>query len=151
MKPLLPHSDGDYNSSSTTEKIFFDHVKRHIQQHNKSNKQNDTNLSVHSNEMVNGFSTDILIRRHLPSTSHENENINTSQSHSQSQLLANIEIDGPSHKFPRKRRFMHLRDSFLERTHGVAITRVDVLAEGYHGSKLEHKLEKLLRNVDRQL
>ena len=132
LKPSLPQSDGNFTSSSKTEKIFVERLEGYIQQNNKQKE-----MSVHLNEMINGFSTDILIRGHHNATN-------------SSQIFANIEIDGPSHQFPRKKRFMELRDELLEKTQGVTVTRVDVDGQGYVGSKLEGTLAALLSEVDRQ-
>ena len=39
----------------------------------------------------------------------------------------NIEIDGPHHKQPVKRRFCRLRDAYLREVHGVIVLRLDVM------------------------
>ena len=135
LKPVLPHSDGQYNTTSATERVFYDHIDNYIQQHNHQDR-----MSVHSNEMVDGFSTDLLIRVHCSSPSKEVRSV-----------LLNIEIDGPSHQFPRKKRFMELRDGFLKQVHGIDTRRIALQGAGYKGSKLDATLDDLMDEISSML
>ena len=58
----------------------------------------------------------------------------------------NIEIDGPSHRNPVKKRFAAFRDKYLEEKHGISIGRIDVMREGKNMSSdqlVEECLKKL--------
>jgi hypothetical protein len=41
-------------------------------------------------------------------------------------ITVNVEVDGPAHKLPRKRKFSQMRDDYLLTTHNVKVVRFDV-------------------------
>ena len=45
----------------------------------------------------------------------------------ESGAIVNIEIDGPTHRHPRKRRFCEARDQYLYERHGVVVKRIDLM------------------------
>jgi hypothetical protein len=132
LKASVPTSDKDSNPSSQTEMMFFNHIERYI----KENKKHGI-MNVQLSELIDGFSTDIIVRiRHCsPEVSRTS--------------TVNIEIDGPVHKFPRRKRFMALRDAYLKDSQdNFSVVRVDLENSGYRGSKLEVSLHEMMIRVE---
>jgi len=69
----------------------------------------------------------------------------TNSYHSTQSIVANIEIDGPHHKQPKKLQYTEFRDEFFRQPHGVSVRRVDV-SRG-NGSKKHHVAEGILKEL----
>jgi len=69
-------------------------------------------FSLTHNEILHGFEADIVLR------------VSVSPS---SQMIINVELDGPRHKLPKTLRFCQLRDQYLSFKHKIQIARLDLL------------------------
>jgi hypothetical protein len=78
--------------------------------------RNIPNVVVSGNEYIDGFEADLMIRVYPAGISEDASFV---------LHVINVEVDGPSHAFPTKRRFCALRDRHLQRAHGIVVLRLD--------------------------
>ena len=88
---------------------------------------NDTKVS--NNVLLHGFEADIVV-----------EQKQQLQSMKRSSAVVNIEVDGPRHQFPNKKKFCKMRDEYLQSQHGIVVVRLDVMK--YSKQLLEVQLKK---------
>ena len=88
------------------------------------------NVQILNNIYLHGFECDIVIRK--TSIANGKEIITD----------MNIELDGPSHNRPNRRRFCQLRDDYLSREHGVIIKRFEL--QRLQSSSFINTIKKLI-------
>jgi hypothetical protein len=72
-------------------------------------------IAISSNEYIDSFETDIMIRVYLVGVNAADATNNAGQTPIR---VINVEVDGPKHAFPTNRRFCVLRDKYLKDIHG---------------------------------
>jgi very-short-patch-repair endonuclease len=102
---------GGLVSGSKSEKQVFLRLVKHF--------GSIPNVVVSGNEYIDGFEADIMIRVYPAGESGDA---------SFALHVINVEVDGPSHAFPTKRRFCALRDRHLQRAHGIVVLRLDQMS-----------------------
>ena len=107
---------------SATEKQFYEHVARILAA--VPTGAGEKSYSLSSSEFLDGcFEADIVIACEEGDGSGETK-------------VFNIEIDGPSHRHPTKRRLCQRRDDYLREKLGVETVRIDINADIARGARL---------------
>lgn len=112
-EPMLAVAKDVCAHESTSEKRFAAVVKRlfQFQRCDGAEVCSAEAPVIETSSVLHGFSCDLVVRSPI------------------SDLVCNIEFDGPSHLLPRKKLLCYLRDSFLQEACGVRIIRVDLCSE----------------------
>jgi len=129
---LTSTNDEDDGCISHIEELYLNEFRHALQ---------NTPYEVLSQAYLDGMECDVIITE-VKSTPTSCDCDSTNSYHSTQTIVANIEIDGPHHKQPKKLQYTELRDEYFRQHHGVSVRRVDV-SRG-DGSKKHHVAETVL-------
>jgi hypothetical protein len=98
-------------------------------------------VTVSSNEYIEGFEADIVIRKQPSSSSVEESHIKKEKS-----TIVNVELDGPVHKHNlTKKRFCEARDRYLVDSMGVRVVRWELMSiRGLTNEQIKEKFRELV-------
>merc|ERR1711934_1218452 len=99
-------------------------------------------VTVSSNEYIEGFEADIVIRKQSSSSS----SIEESHIKKEKSTIVNVELDGPVHKHNlTKKRFCEARDRYLVDSMGVRVVRWELMSiRGLTNEQIREKFRELV-------
>ena len=100
-------------------------------------------VTVSSNEYIEGFEADIVIRKQSSSSS---SSIEESHIKKEKSTIVNVELDGPVHKHNlTKKRFCEARDRYLVDSMGVRVVRWELMSiRGLTNEQIREKFRELV-------
>jgi hypothetical protein len=128
---LTSTNDEDDGRISHIEELYLNEFRHALQ---------NTPYEVLSQAYLDGMECDVIITE-VKSTPTSCDCDSTNSYHSTQTIVANIEIDGPHHKQPKKLQYTRLRDEYFQQHHGVSVRRVNASMEGGKFSKKHHVAE----------
>ena len=101
-------------------------------------------VTVSSNEYIEGYEADIVIRKQSSSSSLSS--VEESHIKKEKSTIVNVELDGPVHKHNlTKKRFCEARDRYLVDSMGVRVVRWELMSiRGLTNEQIREKFRELV-------